>query len=146
MDRPARSLEYQADDMDLEAVSRGLLEDAADAGYRDPALADLRLIVEEVVTNVRKHAQAGSEPARIEWWVGPDTVQLRFVDGGIPFDPRAPSDESLQAADHTTGKMGLLLIRKLAQSIDYDRQDGRNELTIVYVPASAAPATGATRP
>jgi len=64
-----------------------------------------------------------------------DRHKLKFViiDSGIAFDPTeaAQADTSLSVEDRPIGGLGLLLVRELMDTINYERIDGRNTLTLI---------------
>jgi anti-sigma regulatory factor (Ser/Thr protein kinase) len=95
-------------------------------GYR------LRLILEELVTNVATHAAVGPEPDWVEITgsAAPGQVRLRIVDHEDPFDPVAhppptqpPPDDPAPARP---GGYGLVLVRAAADGFDYHRAGGDN--------------------
>jgi len=93
------------------------------------------LVFDEIVTNIIKHAYGDDREHSIEVSVDfPDTsIVMHFEDDGIPFDPRdAPAVESpTSLLDAPIGARGLLLVRKVARSIDYMRTPRhRNRLTV----------------
>jgi anti-sigma regulatory factor (Ser/Thr protein kinase) len=51
----------------------------------------------------------------------------------VPFDPTAKEkvDTSLPAEDRQIGGLGILLVRELMDSINYERTDGKNVLTLI---------------
>ena len=53
-------------------------------------------------------------------------------DSGIAFDPTKASDAdtTLSAEDRQIGGLGILLVRELMDSINYEREDGMNVLTL----------------
>jgi anti-sigma regulatory factor (Ser/Thr protein kinase) len=61
-------------------------------------------------------------------------VRLKFVitDEGTPFDPttRKEVDTTLPVEERPIGGLGILLVRKLMDSINYERIDGKNVLTL----------------
>jgi sigma-B regulation protein RsbU (phosphoserine phosphatase) len=95
---------------------------------------EIRLAVEEAVVNVMEYAY----PTGVE---GDVTIDARFdgqwvkfviSDSGIAFDPTKASDAdtTLSAEDRPIGGLGILLVRRLMDSINYERVDGRNILTL----------------
>ena len=60
---------------------------------------------------------------------------MTFVisDNGSPFDPTAKSevDTTLSAEERGIGGLGIHLIRQLMDSINYERDNGRNVLTLI---------------
>jgi sigma-B regulation protein RsbU (phosphoserine phosphatase) len=63
-----------------------------------------------------------------------DGQQLKFIitDTGISFDPTIVStaDTTLSAKERPVGGLGILLVRELMDSINYERTDGKNVLIL----------------
>ena len=63
-----------------------------------------------------------------------DGQLIKFVisDSGVAFDPTeaANADTTLSAEDRPIGGLGILLVRKLMDIINYERMDGKNVLTL----------------
>ena len=101
----------------------------------DEALAKkLRLAVEEAVVNVMEYAYAPGVEGTIKLTIAADEKQVRFVitDSGIPFDPTesVKADTTRSAEDRPIGGLGILLVRELMDTINYERIDGMNILTL----------------
>ena len=95
----------------------------------------IELVFDEVVTNIIRHGHTDSA-ADIDACVelGPDDAVLTFEDGGEPFDPRQQPEpvhpRSLE--DARPGGLGLMLVRKAARQITYERTpEQRNRLTVI---------------
>jgi serine/threonine-protein kinase RsbW len=99
----------------------------------------VELILEETLMNMIWHAFDDHEAHRIalDVEVGPDQVVLRFDDDGIAFDPlqAAPPVLPTSIDEARPGGLGLMLVRRLARSVAYARDDGRNRLTIALARA-----------
>jgi anti-sigma regulatory factor (Ser/Thr protein kinase) len=123
----------------------GPLRDALDRHLEPHGLAPrdryrIDLLVEEVLMNVVLHGFADSPSAdphstpAVDFTVDvqPERVQLGFSDGGKPFDPTtaAPRPPPASLADAEPGGLGLPLLLRFADSLDYRREGGRNHLTI----------------
>ena len=70
--------------------------DALEAALREGRLSeetvlDLRLVAEEILTNVAKHGHDDEAEhwVRVRLTLAPDEVTLEFTDDGRPFDPLA---------------------------------------------------------
>ena len=59
-------------------------------------------------------------------------VQLHFEDDGVAFDPRQPMVARVEALPHSdSGGRGLVLLRSVAERIDYERTpQQRNHLRV----------------
>jgi sigma-B regulation protein RsbU (phosphoserine phosphatase) len=95
----------------------------------------LRLAVEEAVVNVIDYAYPAGQEGDIEIRIMSDGKTLRtiIIDSGVAFDPTAKekADTSLSAEDRQIGGLGILLVRELMDSINYERTDGQNILTLI---------------
>jgi serine/threonine-protein kinase RsbW len=92
------------------------------------------LVFEEVVSNIIRHGSANDRKRRISVMLGlrGDHLELQFEDDGVPFNPcqpAAPPAEPPPGSD--SGGRGLLLVRSVAERLDYERTpQQRNQLTV----------------
>ena len=91
--------------------------------------------VDEVFCNISSYAfpdGPGEAEVRIELLRGPMALRLTFIDSGIPYDPlTAPEpDVTLPAEERTAGGLGVFLVRKTMDSVDYERAGDLNILRI----------------
>lgn len=104
------------------------------AGLPGPLVLELRLVAEEVVTNVAKYGYAPEAAAAMELLVstGDDAVSLEFRDEGEPFDPLAQPRPDLEAPleERPVGGLGLTLVRALVEDARYAREGGTNVLRL----------------
>jgi anti-sigma regulatory factor (Ser/Thr protein kinase) len=107
----------------------------APIGLSARAQYGVELILEEALSNLAWHAfnqDPGPRRVDIAVEVRDDEVLLSLQDDGQPFDPlqakAASRPKSLDEAQ--PGGLGLVLIRKFAKSVRYERRDSRNELAI----------------
>lgn len=98
------------------------------------ALFNIELVLEETLLNASLHAFDGPGPhaVALQVQVQPDAVRLQFDDEGRAFDPLQAAEPLRPAsiADAQPGGLGLMLVRKLARSVEYRREGGRNRLTV----------------
>lgn len=101
----------------------------------DTALSrKLRLATEEAVVNVIEYAYpagvTGDIHVRAEY--NGERLKLTITDNGIPFDPtqKDKADISLSAEERPIGGLGILLVRELMDSINYEREGTKNVLTL----------------
>ena len=69
---------------------------------------------------------------RVEVSDEPVQVRITFIDHGKPYDPLAKEDPdvTLSADDRPVGGLGIFLVRKTMDSMEYRRENGFNILTI----------------
>ena len=94
-----------------------------------------RLAVEEAVVNVIDYAYPAGQEGDIEvrMMFDGETLKTVIIDSGVAFDPTAKekADTSLSIEDRQIGGLGILLVRELMDSINYERADGQNFLTLI---------------
>ena len=94
----------------------------------------LNLAIEEAVVNVMEYAYLEGEQGNVDIEVSADERWLTFIisDNGIPFDPttQKDADTTLSAEERPIGGLGIFLVRQLMDSINYQRKDGKNILTL----------------
>lgn len=112
----------------LEALCRA-------AGLPGPLALELRLVGEEVVTNVAKYGfDPGTTPSlEVLLSLTPDEATLEFRDQGKPFDPLAQPAPDLDAPleERPIGGLGLTLVRAMVDEARYSREGGTNVLRLV---------------
>lgn len=101
----------------------------------DEAVASqVKLAVEEAVVNVMNYAYpVGTHgDITVEAQYNKRMVKFIITDAGKSFDPTMASsvDTSLSAEDRPIGGLGIFLVRELMDSINYERIEGKNILTI----------------
>ncbi|MBO6012241.1 MAG: ATP-binding protein, partial [Bacteroidales bacterium] len=88
----------------------------------------------EAVVNVMNYAYPSGTKGDVTVEASANDVRLKFtvIDSGAPFDPtvRAEVDTTLSAEDRPIGGLGIHLVRQIMDSINYERVDGRNVLTL----------------
>lgn len=96
--------------------------------------AGLRLALEETVVNVINYAYPKGETGVLVILADSNHREIRFtlLDSGDPFDPTTvlEADTTLDAQNRPIGGLGVLLSRRLTDSISYTRLDGKNVLTL----------------
>jgi serine phosphatase RsbU (regulator of sigma subunit)/anti-sigma regulatory factor (Ser/Thr protein kinase) len=96
--------------------------------------AGLRLALEEAVVNVINYAYPVGELGEVLIIADTNGHEIRFTvtDSGYPFDPTTvlEPDTTLDAQNRPIGGLGILLSRKLMDSISYNRKDGKNVLSL----------------
>ena len=113
----------------LDALEAALRE----ARLPDEAVLDLRLVAEEVLTNVANHGHDdGAEHwVRIGFELVSGEVMLEFADDGRPFDPlAAKAREVTPGSERPIGGLGLELVRSLVDAAAYARVGSQNVLTL----------------
>ena len=95
----------------------------------------LRLAVEEAVVNVIDYAYPIGTEGEVTIEAKSDGEILKFIitDTGIAFDPTEAEtlDPSLSIDERPIGGLGILLVREMMDTINYERVEGQNILTLI---------------
>lgn len=91
--------------------------------------------LEEVFVNIAHYAypgENGTAEIDVEADDSEKSVTIRLVDSGVPFDPlaKADPDTSLQAGERQIGGLGIFMVKKMMDSVEYEYSEGKNILTI----------------
>jgi len=130
----SRHLSLTPDASEITRLNRWLDDAFAEAGTEQAVADDLKLCLNEAVTNAILYAFDGvaSPEIEIELSADADTASATLTDNGIAFDPLAfPRREKLTSFDDAVGGFGLELIRQTAAAVHYVRRDGTNRLRLI---------------
>ena len=91
--------------------------------------------VDELFANIAHYAynpETGYATVRIDVIKEPLSVEITFIDNGISYDPLAKidPDTSLSVEDRPIGGMGIFIVKKSMDLVNYEYKDGKNVLTI----------------
>jgi anti-sigma regulatory factor (Ser/Thr protein kinase) len=98
-------------------------------------LHDVNLAVEEILANIISYGYSDNREEheiKVGVSVQPGEVRVDVEDDGRPFNPlEAPEpDTTKPLEERTVGGLGIHLVRKLMDSLEYKRRDDRNLLII----------------
>lgn len=96
-------------------------------------ISALHVIIDEVCSNIVKHSGASGFDLDIEVTRNPDGVKLTFIDDGAAYDPlgHVDPDVSLAVEKRPIGGLGILMVKKMSDSLSYSRQNNRNNFVVV---------------
>jgi anti-sigma regulatory factor (Ser/Thr protein kinase) len=117
----------------LEAIYTFVREFLSSQGIQPEAAFDIDLIVEELFTNMVKYGVGGQPEITIglDWKAPALTLRLEDI-GAPPFDPgEAPEvDVNRPIEERRAGGLGLHLVRRMADRLEYAYEDGRSRITV----------------
>ena len=103
-------------------------------GFNSTLTIKMNLAIEEAVVNVMNYAYPRGTKGDVTIEALSNDVRLKFtiIDSGTPFDPTVHSDvdTTLSAQDRPIGGLGIHLVRNIMDSINYERIDNLNVLTL----------------
>ena len=119
----------------LEMVNAFIQEKLESINCPKRAKMQMMLAVEEIFVNISSyayHPEVGQAEVGVDIDGDPPTVTIRFLDQGRPFNPleKPDADITLSAQDREIGGLGILLVKKIMDQVDYAYENGKNILTI----------------
>jgi sigma-B regulation protein RsbU (phosphoserine phosphatase) len=129
-----KSIVLNADLQEVPRLNAFVEEACKSAGFDESVTLQINMAVEEAVVNVMKYAYQPEQRGDITIEAASYDECLRFsiIDSGKPFDPTVQSevDTTLPAMGKKVGGLGIHLIRQTMDSINYERMDNLNVLTL----------------
>ncbi|MBD3617506.1 MAG: ATP-binding protein [Gracilimonas sp.] len=130
-----QSLSVEASTEHLAEVRDFVAAHAENIGLSQKDISEIRLAVDEAYTNIIKHAYKNSPTEKVEIEIGSDTDHLwiSLMDKGKSFDPNSYSEPDLmkRIKAKKRGGMGVYLIRKVMDHVQYNRKGQINEIRMV---------------
>lgn len=100
----------------------------------DAAINAFKLSIDEAATNVIKYGYEGSQGnVTLRMLIRKESITVYLIDTGKYFDPMRVKDPNLQQYVQTRkkGGLGIFIIRKLMDTMEYTRTDEGNVLKLV---------------
>ena len=137
-DPPPLQLTLRADISDLGALVDFIGGELEAAGCPDRERVHVELAAEEVFVNIASYAYQSGETAsgevvvecRVRTASGRTEATVAFTDRGSPFNPleHEEPDITLPLEDRELGGLGILIVKKVIDTIEYSRESGMNRL------------------
>ena len=129
-----KSLVLPNDTQEVPRLNAFVEEVCRDTGFDEDTVAKIKVAVEEAVVNVMKYAYPEGQSGDVTIEAASNDLRLKFtiIDSGKPFDPTVQTavDTTLPAKEREIGGLGIHIIRQNMDSINYERMDNLNVLTL----------------
>ena len=98
--------------------------------------SQIAIAVEEIFVNIAHYAynpEIGAACVRVS--VSANELRLIFEDSGKPYNPLEKPDPDItaSAADRPIGGLGIFMVKKIMDTVDYHYENGMNLLTMTKV-------------
>jgi anti-sigma regulatory factor (Ser/Thr protein kinase) len=130
-----KNLTVKASTDNLPAVL-GFIDEALEAvGASMKMLFQIDLAVEELYVNIANYAYPadnGDVTIQFDYQEAPPMIEISFIDQGNPFNPlnNADPDITLSAEERQIGGLGVMMVRKTMDAVEYRFEKNENILTI----------------
>ena len=144
-DQETFHMEIAADENNLSEVRDFIADICLRAGFSKRETNNTKLAMDEACTNIIKHAYGGAGgDIRIDVQAEPGKVEISIFDRGTPFDWGGVEDPDLEQYVEIgkKGGLGIFLMNRLMDDIDYHASEAGNRL---YMAKSVESAEAAAR-
>lgn len=91
--------------------------------------------IDELFGNIAHYAyqpEVGTATVRVEVEESPPAVVVTFIDHGVPYNPleNPDPDVTLSAEERKAGGLGIFLVKKTMDHMEYEYRDGQNILRV----------------
>ena len=119
----------------LDTVQEFIQQELETQDCMPKVMIQISIAVEEIFVNIAHYAYQpveGDATIRCEVGGDPLEVTIQFLDNGKPYNPleKEDPDVTLSAEERGIGGLGIFMVKKSMDSLDYEYQDGKNILTI----------------
>ena len=97
-----------------------------------PKIANkVSIAVDEIYSNIVNYS--GAEIATISYEIKDGRLYMTFTDDGIPYNPikAEEPDVTLSAEERKIGGLGIFMVKKMTESMEYTYEDDKNILSLV---------------
>ena len=116
-------------------LQQWLVSIAVELDMQERIRKQLMICCDEIFTNIASYAYLdgnGSVEITIEFVAETQSLRIIFSDSGTAFNPLEISepDTSSALSERKIGGLGMFMVKKMMDSVEYCRQDGKNILTL----------------
>ncbi|WP_054698049.1 ATP-binding protein [Syntrophomonas palmitatica] len=103
-------------------------------GIPEPVIFSINLSLDELITNIINYGYADNDEHNIiiNLQAGDAEAVVELRDDGLPFNPlELPDPDTGQSLDERPiGGLGIYLVRRMMDQVEYRRQDNQNIMTM----------------
>lgn len=112
---------------EITAFVEGILEESE---VPMKVVMKMNIVVDEIFSNIVRYSNASDATVSVS--VENGQIILRFADNGLPYDPTQKEDPNITliAEEREIGGLGLFMVKKSVDKIEYQYRDELNILTL----------------
>lgn len=119
----------------IDAVTAFVDEQLEEMGCPMKAQMQIDIAIDELFSNIARYAytpDTGEATVRVEKADHPLAAVITFIDRGKPYNPLAKEDPdtTLSAEERQIGGLGIFMVKKSMDDMQYEYKDGQNILRI----------------
>ena len=129
-------LEIEATTENLYSVLNFIDEKLEEYECSMKAQMQIDIAVEEIFVNIANYAYDKEAPGTAQITIElmqDNMLNITFTDSGIPYDPLAKDDPdvTLNVEERPIGGLGIFMVKKSMDDMQYRYEDGHNILTLI---------------
>jgi anti-sigma regulatory factor (Ser/Thr protein kinase) len=128
------SFELKNDLSELEQLCQNCEEIGRDINISDKTIFEMNLALDELFTNIISYGFSDQQEhtIKINITIEGDQLQMRIEDDGVPFNPLESKTPDFQCGieECKIGGLGIHLIRKMMDDVQYKRVSDKNILLL----------------
>lgn len=128
------SFELKNDLSELEQLCQNCEDIGRSVNISDKSIFEMNLALDELFTNIISYGFTDNQEhtIKISITIDEDLLQMRIEDDGVPFNPLESKTPDFQCGieECKIGGLGIHLIKKLMDDIQYQRVSGKNILML----------------
>jgi len=119
----------------IEVVTEFINAELKRLGCGSETVYQIDIAVDELFGNIARYGyacEAGLVNVQIEAVDAPAGVKITFIDRGIPYNPLSADapNVALKPGKRPVGGLGIYMVKKSMDAMEYIREDGCNKLSI----------------
>lgn len=132
-----KQIRIKSNKENLDFVLLSVFEELEDYNLPMKYKLRLELIIEELFLNICNYAYEDEGDVLIQCFVEDKPLRtiIIFIDNGVPFNPLEKEDSylNLNADEREIGGLGLTIVRKYADELEYKYENNQNILTVTKI-------------
>lgn len=132
-----KQIRIKSNKENLDFVLLSVFEELEDYNLPMKYKLRLELIIEELFLNICNYAYEDEGDVLIQCFVEDKPLRtiIIFIDNGVPFNPLEKEDSylNLNADERELGGLGLTIVRKYADELEYKYENNQNILTVTKI-------------
>ena len=130
-----KELTIEAATDNIETVTDFVLSELEKHNCPPKAQTQIAIVIDELFGNIARYAYTpdmGDATVQLEIEDDPLSVIITFIDNGKPFNPleHKNPDVTAPADERGIGGLGIYLVKKTMNMVEYEYKDGQNVLTV----------------
>ena len=130
-----KELTIEAATDNIETVTDFVLSELEKHNCPPKAQTQIAIVIDELFGNIARYAYTpdmGDATVQLEIEDDPLSVIITFIDNGKPFNPleHKNPDVTAPAEERGIGGLGIYLVKKTMNMVEYEYKDGQNVLIV----------------